>query len=68
MKRFELWGVEYSILWEQRMEKDRSPRVLDVLIPGCWRRIDPLDLRARYGCFTIIRWMMYSGAEEWMPL
>ena len=40
------------------MEKDRSPRVLDDLIPGCWRRIDPLDLRARDGCFTFMSWMM----------
>ena len=49
-------------------EKDRSPRVLKVLMEGCSRRMALADLRVRDGLFTFISWMMYSGAEELMAL
>ena len=40
------------------MEKDRSPRVLNDFVAGCWRVIVQLDLRPRDGCFTLMSWIM----------
>ena len=36
------------------IEKDWSPRFLNVLIAGCWSRIALPDLRERCCCFTSI--------------
>ena len=40
------------------MQKERSPRVFELSMEGCSRRMALDDRRVRLGCLTLISWMI----------
>ena len=50
------------------MQKEQSPRVFELCMGGCSRRMALKDRRVSLGCLTFISWMIYSQASELMAL